>query len=990
MHSGRFDSSTPSNGKKYSGMGKIQISKNSCNDTVISSLSGNTQSLQSVTSKMISPRNNVQKTVLRLEPMPEDKSSALDGVFTPGPSNRSGHSIANSIISASPRPDYRSPSVREQCDPTFLDTLEEKSSSQESAQNTAELLDAALVVEDADILDSPRTNPSAFSDGSNLKILSSDSHSDSTPGFVFKDVEESDHMAASDHVNSFTPPEEEKLTTKEALINPRKHGTPSTERTVSNSIRTGFSSIQEDVHEGSMSIRTGLSAVQRDSMEQSISIHTTVPNEDKETADVEHTDAPKYPDTIEEESVAKSTQKSKLSVSDGSIFSSGLKLKATVTTDGSSGTDPLASDQSAARDFPGTNDNIVPPTEEGESEDMLNNGCPSKKKSFGKSIGNAIKTALVKASPRKNEENDDAESLFDEDEDDIFADLEEKPPRKTKMEMHEKSISLRGNGDLSQRTSESFSRRANGSLSRRTSQSNGRKSAESESARKMRTSGGVSRTPKTKPKTPSQRSKKIAASPSVTPAPMATTDRYGTIVDESKVVHNVNSDITSSLIGGPFSGQPTTKKIIGRKNNKMIEGIPESKSSKEEMGGSFTKFMDDTVTSSVEQKESDLNSETILDEDTMLAPSSEDSEDAKDSEHSQRLGDIFLKFGYELVDSCNGFANLCNQGTKADDQALVEGDNCEKKDSASVSSRTTELTPLEKRVWREWDKLNVTGVLNTKKPNDATDGKKTGDKKSEEARTKAKSPSAESESHTRLSGVSFGDSYVSGESFDYSQDHTRDTFDTGSYTTGGETETMMTDDQGSSVLSKPKPMLLSFSQRSLVEKFSKQLTAVGIQVLKLNTRKQWQLRYFTVSMEQIALSAHEAINKSGEIAQCPKALLWLKKFNPKSGGYGIVNIDKNGHGGMLLVDLVDIQVSERRDDVLENPIPKKLEDRFENSVLLTLKYKMKGILRSIEFRCRDNDEAQFLCTCMRVIRDLLRRERSLRSKLSKQASLDTN
>ena len=336
--------------------------------------------------------------------------------------------------------------------------------------------------------------------------------------------------------------------------------------------------------------------------------------------------------------------------------------------------------------------------------------------------------------------------------------------------------------------------------------------------------------------------------------------------------------------------------------------------------------------------------------------------------------DMFLKFGYELVDSCNGFANLCNQGTKADDQALVQGGDCEKKDSASVSS---ELTPLEKRVWREWDKLNVVGILNT------TDEKKTGNKKSE----KTKSPSAESESGTRLSGDSFGDSYISG-SFDYSQAYTRDTFETGSYTTGGETETMMTDDQGRSVMSKPKPMLLSFSQRSLVEKFSKQLTAVGIQVLKLNTRKQWQLRYFTVSMEQIALSAHEALNKTGEIAQCPKALLWLKKFNPKSG-YGIVNIDKNGHGGMLLVDLVDIQVSERRDDVLENPIPKKLQDKFENSVILTLKYKMKGILRSIEFRCKDNDEAQFLCTCMRVIRDLLRRERSLRSKLSKQATVDT-
>ena len=823
MHSGKYDGSAHSrNGKN---MGKIQITKNSCNDTVISSLSGNTQSLQSVPSKMMSPKNNVQNTSLRLEPMPEEPSQAklstLDGILTPGPSNRSGHSVANSIISASPRPDYRSPSVRDQYNPSFLDTLEEKSSSQLSGLNSAELLDAALAVEEEDIIDSPRTNPTAFSDGSKMQILSSASHSDSTPGFAFKDADESEHMIASDHVKSM---------------------------------------IGEDAgHEGSTSIRTGLSGIQRNSMEQSISIHSTVPNEDKETADVE------YPDTIDEENDAKSAQKSKLS-------------KSTATTDGSSGPSTGGSTCSD-------------PAIEGEE------------KSFSlKRMGNALKTPLVKASPRKNEENDDAESLFDEDEDDIFGDLEvgkeEKNPRKSKTEMKEGSISLRGNGSISHRTSESFSHR----------KSNPRKSMESGSARKTRTG---------------------------------------------------------------------EKKPEG-KEKEIIEEISEWSSSKEELGGSFTKFMDDTVTSAVEQKASDINSETIFDEDTMMQASS--SEDTRDENESPRLGEMFLKLGYELVDSCNGFANLCTQGSKADDDTVAEGGDSKKKDDASVSSRS-ELTTLEKRVWREWEKLNVVGALNANKP----DEKKTGDKKASGRRTLA----SESASYI-TAGDSFGDSYISGESFDYSQDDMRDTFSTRSYTTGGETDTMMTDDQGRSVMSKPKPMLLSFSQRSLVEKFSKQMTAVGIQVLKLNTRKQWQMRYFTVSMEQIALSAHEAINKTGEIAQCPKALLWLKKFNAKSGGYGIVNIDKNGHGGMLLVDLVDIQVSERRDDLLENPIPKKLQGKFENSVLLTLKYKMKGVLRSIEFRCKDNDEAQFLCTCMRVIRDLLRRERSLRSKLSKQAALETN
>jgi hypothetical protein len=176
------------------------------------------------------------------------------------------------------------------------------------------------------------------------------------------------------------------------------------------------------------------------------------------------------------------------------------------------------------------------------------------------------------------------------------------------------------------------------------------------------------------------------------------------------------------------------------------------------------------------------------------------------------------------------------------------------------------------------------------------------------------------------------------------------------------------------------PILLSFSQRSLIEKFSKQLATNGVEVLKLNRRKRWQAWYFTVSKEQIALIAHEAKSKSREVTQCPKALLWLKKFNSKSAGYGITTINKNGHGGMLLVDLVNVHVSTA---AAEQPIPKRLLDKYRNSVLVTLDYIMDGGKRSVEFRCKDNDEAQFLCICMRVVRDLLKREEALLQKMKK-------
>ncbi len=1120
-------------------MGKVQFTRNNCNDTVVSSLSGNTQSLQSVPSKLMSPKSKTyQKNPFLLGPTPEYPSQAqnseLARMLSPGPSNRSGHSFANSIVSASPRADYRSPSVVDRPDTSFMDTLEEKpsSTSQESAGNSAELLDAAVeaALEDMEIIDSPRTNPSANS----LQILSSSStgRSNSPLGFVFKDSEESDHMIppapeakgfVREVVDNSASNEilEKSENVSKQVSEPSKLGevSTSTKRTVSTSIRTGMSSIQNgdieatksdhssgfdvvdrETYEGSTSIRTGLSGIQRNSMENSISIHMTVPSEDKDATEVEQPGVTKYPDTIQEDNEVKSTQKS-VSTKDESSASFGLKVKPTATTDRSSGltTGGSTSSDQASSDPSGTMPpaNVLPPLQTEGNEETSNNGfsllSPGSRSSrawksgFGKSIGNALKTVLAKASPRnsghqsKNEENEEGGSLFEDDDDDIFGGLEVeenpvKPVTTKKQKLDDKtprlnnvmpndtrdpsasrrtsvSISRRTNESLSRRTNESFSRRANGSTSRRTSKS--RKSIESGSTRKMRTGGMDHPSPNKKlPKTPSQQ-KRTTSTPSAKPTSKATSkypnDKSGMIVDGSDHLHNVNSDITSSLIGGPISGQSPFQKAM-KEASKLIEfgaqmeddkevseEIPEPEYSKEEIGGSFTKFMEESDASSVEQREG----EPLNDEETMHEATLEEEEDG------ERLGSMFLNFGCGLVDTCGGFASLCTPGDKARedvaDDIVAGGDGCENKDSASVSSRS-DLTSLEKKVWNEWDRLNE-GPLAPKKANEAEEEQaKDSETMREEAKEKlleivntetehseqfekstlvenddhtkttasaseggsvSASGSTESESESRFtkesesegSGNSFGNSLTSGESLEtLSQDSTRGTYSTTSYSTGEESDAMSEDpsrsgtsrakskaSRASRASSASGPILLSFSQRSLMEKFSKQLTAVGVEVLKLNTRKQWQTRHFTISMEQIALSAHEAISKTGELAQCPKALLWLKKFNPKSGGYGIVNIDKNGHGGMLLVDLVDVEVSERNDDMIENPIPKKLLDRFQKSALVTLKYKMKGILRSIEFRCRDSDEAQFLCTCMRVIRDLLRRERSLRQKLSKQA-----
>jgi len=1217
-------------------MGRIHvISKNNCNDTVTSSLSGNTQSLQSTTSqsvasKMKSPTNKPsQKTSSLLDPTPEHSSQAIEsgifgkselvGMLSPGPSNRSGHSFANSIISASPRADYQSPSLRDPVNTSFMDTLEEKnSSSQESAGNSAELLDAALeaAIEDMEIIDSPRTNPSiCFEEneivGSDNYHLSNDksvlpssfsNRSHSPPGFVFKDTEESDVIVLPDPLgkgfaladtivseedsNSSSSNGESENSSRSIDIEIKnqgiseanasvdfesfnqnndvvyqKQGSTSTKQTVSTSIRSGMSSVQNAPHveitksdsefedayretyEGSTSIRTGLSGLQsqkgsndvensnsirtnRNAIIQNNETSTIVPSEDKETVKTEesgsHTQPaanifPHYPDTIQEENEVKSTQISTVSLKDENTSFSGLKVRSTATTDGSSGTttdassssdhvssDPYGNDNGIhpGTDALNTNENILPQiqTEEDAGEGISNNGfsllSPASRSSrpwkngLGKSIGNAIKTVLAKASPResgqtsirssqsKRQENE-CESLFslDDDDDDIFGGLEverdekvvksvtprkqkidEKTPRQKNFKSNEKndnSVSRRTNESLSRRTNESFSRRANGSLSRRTNESN----------RKIHMSGmPQSGAVKKSPNTPSQQHKRTGSFPSAAPVVNATSlypnDRSGKIIDESEVVHNVNSDITSSLIGGPISSpSPFQKAMRGASkliefgdkkiNEKVVsEKIPESQFQKEETGESFTLLMEESDTSLVEPKAPESSNEGKLEpeEEEIMGVLEVDYE-----EEEKRVGSMFLNFGCGLVDTCGGFASLCTPADRVDDdtgEEIVVGDDGGDKDYASVSSRS-QLTSIEKKVWNEWDRLSVTSPNNTNKSTN-DDKKDEYDKKREAARDKlldiantalssqisvksGKSTLIEDDNCTKTtvsegrtlsasgsigsrftkeseSGTSrnsfgnsltsgdfgnsltsgdLGNSLTSGESLGSSSQGSTRGYST-SYSSCEESDAISVDHSRSSntemITPTAGPILLSFSQRSLMEKFSKQLTAVGVQVLKLNTRKQWQTRYFTVSTEQIALSAHEAISKTGEIAQCPKALLWLKKLNPKNGGYGIINIDKNGHGGMLLVDLVDIQVSDRKDDMLGNPIPKKLLDIFENSVLVTLKYKMKGILRSIEFRCRDNDEAQFLCTCMRVIRDLLRRERSLRQKLSKQVS----
>ena len=494
------------------------------------------------------------------------------------------------------------------------------------------------------------------------------------------------------------------------------------------------------------------------------------------------------------------------------------------------------------------------------------------------------------------------------------------------------------------------------------------------------------------------------------PGPVHKDDRSGTIVEQE--MEHVNSDITSSILGAPFQRfgrrTPPTKKDLEDETDdeKAHAKTPKAKTSKK--APSSTKSgnpkIPETDNQSVdaESKKSkqtsgkdtllDAEDDTKIENETTLLPPPQESK--HEEEKKDEPASTFMNLGCGLSDAFSAVTSICHFGTKDEEpeekKMVVEDDEGGTYVSADSNNTSSHLTELEKRVWNEWDKLD-SALNKVGKP--SVEKKEEHDKKREVARgklldiansavssqmTKEGDQSGGSVSYTTGSSTDSGDTgESSGMTGTSSEGRSASSAGSQSYLSGSD----MASDLVSAEASKntTTPILLSFSQRSLIEKFSKQLSTVGVEVLKMNRRKQWQVRYFTVSKEQIALIAHEANSKSGaEVAQCPKALLWLKKFNAKGGGYSLSNIDKNGHGGMLLVDLKDIHVSNKQD--IENTIPKKVADKFKDSVLVTLEYEFKTEKRHLEFRCKDNDEAQFLCTCMRVIRDLLKREQALRLK----------
>jgi hypothetical protein len=183
---------------------------------------------------------------------------------------------------------------------------------------------------------------------------------------------------------------------------------------------------------------------------------------------------------------------------------------------------------------------------------------------------------------------------------------------------------------------------------------------------------------------------------------------------------------------------------------------------------------------------------------------------------------------------------------------------------------------------------------------------------------------------------------------------------------------------------------LSYKERSVLEKFSSTLRNEGIEVLKLNRRNKWQIRFLSVSREVTWLNT-EAEN--ADIGQCPKALLWLKRFQGSS--YGISNLKNQGRGGILFTKLQSVETTSNPSSEKEKSsrvmsvtlwsratasktssshIPKRLKAMFDENACVSLEYLFEGGTRTVTLCFKNTRDAKTFCAAMKIIKDVVERE----------------
>lgn len=139
----------------------------------------------------------------------------------------------------------------------------------------------------------------------------------------------------------------------------------------------------------------------------------------------------------------------------------------------------------------------------------------------------------------------------------------------------------------------------------------------------------------------------------------------------------------------------------------------------------------------------------------------------------------------------------------------------------------------------------------------------------------------------------------------------------------------------------------------------------GIEVLKLNREKNWQLRFLTVTDEVLAFEKSAV----GGIDSCPVGLLWVKKFD-HGKQHTLASLGKNGKGGMLFNWIEHMSVTKDN-----HPLNRKQKKgKFKNSITVALYLNADGYKREVLFRCANREDAFALSTGFQFMLDCMKKD----------------
>jgi len=165
-----------------------------------------------------------------------------------------------------------------------------------------------------------------------------------------------------------------------------------------------------------------------------------------------------------------------------------------------------------------------------------------------------------------------------------------------------------------------------------------------------------------------------------------------------------------------------------------------------------------------------------------------------------------------------------------------------------------------------------------------------------------------------------------------------------------------------------------------LEHVSSVLNNEGLEVLKLGRSNKWQLRYLALSSDVLWLSNCDS--DTGNVGQCPKALLWLKR-RTDSRDRGLTNLKKQGRGGLLFSNMNNIQLVKKESTsasgTLEH-ISKKLKASFSAFHAVSVDYSFDeddgtDTNRSVMFCFKNEEDAEAFIDAMKIIRNIIMKER---------------